>query len=594
MGSTYALAGKYVHPIEIVHNGKSNFTIVVSTKATPSDNRAATILQSYIQKMSGCLLSIVVSDKPTSKSQIQINVSNKLQKKATVAYKKKLKEDGFVIIAKTNSLQILSGGRKGSIYGVVNLLEKKFGCRKYSPTVEVVPEYKDLVVKPFVDFQNPVNRFRVVSGDGELDINIDYRDWERLSAVQDEFANGYIVHTFNKLVPSEKYFATHPEYFSYRNGKRVKDQLCLSNPDVFNLIVTKLKEEMAKQPDKKLWSVSQNDNLLYCQCDACKKVIEEEGSPAGPIIRFVNRIATQFPGKVISTLAYQFSRPAPKVTKPVDNVQIMLCTLELNRSKPIESDPTSKSFRKDIADWSKISKNIYVWDYTVNFSHHIMPFPNLYVLQPNIQFFVKNGIYEHYQQSDTGPGHEFSELKSYILARLLWNPDVNVDSVKKSFLNGYYGAGAVAIGKYIDRIQSEMLKTGERLDIFDSPLAHSLTFLSEDNIKTYDSLFDEAEKAVKDQPYFLQRVKMARLPIQYATIEIGKNDLFGSRGFYTQVNGEFILRPEKKQMIEDFYNICIKNKVTSLSETKLTPEMYYKSSLRFITDKTKEKKTFPK
>ncbi len=580
IGSFHAFAGKYPHPLEIVSDGKSDFTIVVSSKATPFDNRAATLLQSYILKMSGCLLPIVVSDYLTAKNQILINVSTKRQAKADADYAARLKEDGFVIIAKTTGLQILSGGRKGAIYGVVDLLEKQFGCRKYSPTVEVVPKYKDLVVKTFVELQNPVNNFRVVYG--EMTKDMDYRDWERTSVIEEVFADGYYVHTFNRLVPSDKYFAAHPEYFCFTGGKRMRDQLCLSNPDVFSLVVAKLKEEMAKQPDKKLWSVSQNDNFSYCQCDECKKIIAEEGSPAGPIIRFVNKVAAQFPDKTISTLAYQFSRQAPGITKPADNVQIMLCTIELNRSKPIETDPTSKSFLKDIVDWGKISKNIYIWDYTVNFSHHVTPFPNLHVLQPNIQFFVKNGAHQHFQQTNTSAGHEFSELKGYILARLLWNPEVNVDSVKNDFLTGYYGAGGVAIGRYIDRLQSEILKTGERLDIYGHPTVHSSTFLSADNMKAYEQLFDEAENAVKDQPAYLQRVKTARLPIQYAKMEIGKNDLFGPRGYFKEVNGDFVLREDMKQMIEDFHSTCIRNNVTSLSEAGLTPDDYYASTLRSI------------
>ena len=110
--------------------------------------------------------------------------------------------------------------------------------------------------------------------------------------------------------------------------------------------------------------------MLFIQCDACAKVIAEEGSAAGPIIHFVNKVAAQFPDKIISTLAYQYSRKAPKYIKPANNVQIMLCTIELNRSKAIEFDSLSVSFLKDITDWGRISQNIYLWDYTVNFSHH--------------------------------------------------------------------------------------------------------------------------------------------------------------------------------------------------------------------------------
>ncbi|NQT76686.1 MAG: DUF4838 domain-containing protein, partial [Bacteroidetes bacterium] len=55
----------------------------------------------------------------------------------------------------------------------------------------------------------------------------------------------------------------------------------------------------------------------------------------------------------IATLAYQFSRTAPLKTKPADNVLVRLCTIELNRSRPIQHDSLSQSFVKDITDWGK-------------------------------------------------------------------------------------------------------------------------------------------------------------------------------------------------------------------------------------------------
>ncbi|MDP4207015.1 MAG: DUF4838 domain-containing protein, partial [Bacteroidota bacterium] len=323
-------------------------------------------------------------------------------------------------------------------------------------------------------------------------------------------------------------------------------------------------------------------NFSYCQCPECSKVIAEEGTPAGPIIRFVNQVAAHFPDKIISTLAYEYSRQAPKITKPASNVQIMLCTIELSRSKPIEEDPSSRSFLKDIEDWGKISNHIYLWDYTVNFSHHISPFPNQHTLQPNIQFFSKNGAHEHFQQSNTDIGHEFSELKSYLISRLLWNPNVNADSVKNEFLTGYYKAAAPFIRNYIDRLEGEIISSGEGLDIYGSPVGHASTFLSEKNTQYYTECFNNAENAVKDDLQLLQRVKTARLPLEYALMEIGKNDMFGPRGWYTESNGKFILRQDMRNMLEDFNTTCIKNGVKSVNEAGLTPADYYKATLRFI------------
>ncbi len=105
-----------------------------------------------------------------------------------------------------------------------------------------------------------------------------------------------------------------------------------------------------------------------------------------------------FPDKIISTLAYQYTRSAPKKVKPLPNVNIMLCSIECNRSMPIAKDPSSASFVKDIKDWTKLTGNILIWDYVVQFRNYISPFPNLRVLQPNLAFFADNGCRLMFQQ----------------------------------------------------------------------------------------------------------------------------------------------------------------------------------------------------
>jgi Domain of unknown function (DUF4838) len=409
----------------LVKNEQPLFTISIAANPTESDSKAAELLQSSIKKMAHCELQIVKTDKPNLKNTIYITPSVSSLPKAFKkhftpdfeAKKKALIDDAFLISVQTDNILILNGGKKGAYYGVVHLLEKYFDCRMYAPNVEIMPQKTTISLPILCEMDKPVNTIRIVNG-VMTQQNEAYRNWQRLNDHNEEFAKGYYVHTFDHLVPWQTHFDAHPEYFALMNGKRLIDQLCLTHPDVYDLTIKKLKEEMAKQPTKKLWSVSQGDNFSYCQCDKCAKIIADEGSAAAPIIHFVNKVAAEFPDKMISTLAYQYSRKAPKHVKPADNVQIMLCTIELSRSKAIENDPLptvsgcaiSISFLKDITDWGKISKNIYLWDYTVNFSHHITPFPNLHTLQPNIQFFTKNNVNAHFQQTNASIGHEFSEV----------------------------------------------------------------------------------------------------------------------------------------------------------------------------------------
>lgn len=567
--------------INLVTDGKSNYTIVLPMNASAEELRAAGFLNEHLYEIAGCRLPIVHADKLVSSNSISISKCPDI-----------INDDGFIVYNEGSSLIIKGGGEKGCIYGVAEILEKYMGVRYYSPKYVIIPKTANIYLPGMNLKDSPVNTYRNVNGQFTSDEN--YKDFNRLHTISDMFATGYFVHTFHRLVPWTEYFHTNPEYFAWMNGKHVIDQICLSNPEVFDIVTGKLRVEMELQPDKKVWSVSQDDNFSYCQCDDCSKINQEEKSPAGPIIRFVNRVADEFPDKVISTLAYQYSRPAPVKTKPRSNVQVMLCTIELNRSKPIATDPASISFLKDMEDWGKISNHIYLWDYTVNFNHHITPFPNIHTLKPNIQLFVDNHVREHFQQSNTGTAHEFSELKSYLIAKLLWNPDADVQKIIREFTDGYYGPAGKWIRKYISALEKEILKTGEWLDIYGPPTQHQHTFLSAENVALYNQYFDKAEKAVMNQPGYLLHVQTARMALQYAIMEIGKNDMFGPRGWYYEQNGDFYPRQDMIDMLEKFYRTSIDCEAAVVNEAGLTAEEYYHSTRRFIDVQVKGNLAFRK
>ncbi|MBP7706186.1 MAG: DUF4838 domain-containing protein [Candidatus Aminicenantes bacterium] len=564
----------------LVDHGRPAATIVIPPDAGEAARRAADILRTSVLKMSGVDLPVVAAAEPSRPNCAVLGFPPESLPPEVATALPTLRPDGFVAAASNGHLYVVGGSGRGVVYGVVHLLEKYFGCRRFSPTAERFPRADDLALGCLYEAVNPANDVRAVNGD--LTLDADYRDWLRLTDLREIYGDGYYVHTFDRLVPWRTWFAAHPEYFALMNGKRVPDQPCLSRPEVFDIAAARLREEMAAQPDKRTWSVSQNDNFSYCQCPECLKAIEEEGSPAGPVVRFVNRIAALFPDRTISTLAYQYSRPAPRRTRPLPNVEIMLCTIELDRSRPIAEAPASASFVRDIGDWARLTDNIYLWDYTVNFSHFVSPFPNLRVLAPNIRFFAGHGVGKHFQQTNTGPGHEGSELKAYLLARLLWDPKTDPDAVVDEFLDGYYGRAGRWIRRYIDALHDALERSGARLDIYEPPAVHAADYLSADDVAVYNGLFDKAEAAVAGDREALGRVRTARLPLLYAELEIAKDDMFGPRGFYEERGGRFAARPDMVRRLESFAARCREGGVRNLNEGGLSPEAYVEAFRRFV------------
>ncbi len=387
---------------------------------------------------------------------------------------------------------------------------------------------------------------------------------------------GLWVHTMHRFVPPTQ-FEKHPEYFAMRNGVRVPDQLCLSNTKVLRITVDSLRATMARKPAARYWSVSQMDNFNHCQCALCHRTDSIDGSPSGSIIRFANALADSFPDKVISTLAYQYSRSAPKVTKPRPNVNIMLCSIEEDRSRPIAASSQPGSFTADLQDWSSLTKNIIVWDYVINFSHLVMPFPNWKVLATNLQLFRDNGVPMMFEQGLSSPGGEMPEFRTYLLAKLLWNPDLNVDSLRWHFMDTYYGEAGVYIDKYTRLLEEELDKSGKPLTLYEHPQAHKDGYLSPENIAKYKMLFNSAEAAVMDEDTIYQwRVEDARLGIMYAELEIARAMPHAPNGLFEKDSaGHWRAKPYYVELLDTFIARAKKHGHVLLHETRNTPDEYY-------------------
>ena len=572
----------------------SRYRIIIPSSPTDHEMKAANVLQDYLLQISGAALPIIKANKATSPYEIVLGQNERLDELDIGISLNDLKKDGFLIKTDSLRLVIAGGSEKGTLFGVYSFLEDYLGCRMYSPTVKLIPEIKKIAFNEINDLQVPALDIRTTHY--KITWDAEYIDWHKLS--HDENGErpdwGMWVHTFHALVPPDTYFAEHPEYFSMVNGKRLPTQLCLTNPDVLKITVQNLRKKIAENPEALYWSVSQNDNRNYCTCDNCKAIDEREGSPSGSIIQFVNQVADQFPDRMISTLAYEYGRKAPKTLKPRENVNIMLCSIEVFRDKSIEEDPTSADFMQDVIDWGKIAKDIIVWDYVIQFPNLISPFPNLQVIQPNLQFFVKNGVTAMFEQGNREVGGEFAALRAYLISKLMWNPDANVDTLMNDFLNGYYGPGGKYIRTYIDEMRVALLESEAHLRIFGSPNEAADSYLTPELIDRYEVLFDEAEIAAADSAELLERVRIARLPLDFAIMEQAKKVYTGERGLFHKVDGNWEASTEIRSKIDPFTDLCIREGVTRVKEWSTSPDEYRSSMYRLFAQGMNEHLAYKK
>ena len=518
-------AGKSI-TYSLVSGKKSSYRIALDPKASESEQWAARELQHWLKEIAGAELPIQTIDQTFTGPQIILGYNVVIKEKTVAATPTDL-DESFRYCNSGPDILIYGGKQRGTMYGVMAFLENELGCRWYTPTVSVIPKREEITFNSYDHSEAPGIRVRnnfyfeafdsIWATRNRMNGSMDTR--QQPGGVESYWA----VHTFYPLMPPTEFYKKHPEYYSLINNKRIHEeaQLCLTNPDVLKIITQRIKKRMRESPEYLIYDVSQNDWDNPCQCEKCQAIVKREGSESGVIIWFVNQVAEaiekEFPDKYIGTLAYKYSRKPCETIHPRKNVVVRLCSIECCFSHDIKSCPRNKSFLEDMQGWSAIAPNLYIWDYVVYFQHYIMPYPNIRVLQPNIKTFQENnsiGIME--QAAYQSRGGEFAELRSYVISRLLWNPDCNVEDVINDFMHGYYGRAGKYVRQYFDLLYSRI--TPETHIHIETHKYNKLTaqddIFSGEFVEQSCRIFENAGK-VADNVEILHRVEMASLPVLY-------------------------------------------------------------------------------
>ncbi len=416
-------------------------------------------------------------------------------------------------------VNIIGGNGRGVFYGVVRFLEEYAGTRFF--TYELETHTADPVTLPetiLIEY-TPVFEFRSTSWtamttDPLFCVKSGVNGF--VGSITDDmggiitYGSGLFVHTFGVLTETD-----YP-YPGYAPNPCLALDTAIGQENLAK-VIKNLRAVLEKDPTVNIVSVSQNDTEDHCECENCLAIEKEEGSPAGVLLRFINAVADDlapdYPNLVIDTLAYKYTRKAPLITKPRDNVCIRLCSIECHFNHPLTTENCSvcSAFRYDLVEWSKICENIYIWDYTTDFSYYISFFPNLHVLRENMQFFADHNVKGMFEQGNgQGPSGEFGELRAYLLAKLMMYPYMTEEEYyahMDEFLAAYYGAGWKNIRSYIDQV-SALALNGPGHTIYHQPFTavnDNFYRVIEDGVTKW---WDKAEELAGDRLEYVQRSRL--------------------------------------------------------------------------------------
>lgn len=523
--------------ITLAQNGKSDYVIVVPDDAIPAEQTAAQQLQKYFLQMTKVSLP-VKSEKDVAASAPQILVGNSARAKVLLPNIdwNNLGKDGILMQTSDKNL-ILAGNRpRGSLYAVLEFLENA-GCRFWWPGAYEIPQKSTFTVASQNIHYIPPFAYRQNSAH-ETYTNEEYATMLRENGNRqpqtDAWGNHYEilgwVHTFSKLLPVQKYFSQHPEWYSDpANGFKPaaasskmpsaqQTDLCLGNPQVLDAVTDQALAWIKQNPKAGYISISQNDNANnYCRDPYAEDLIKKEGSPSAPLLEFVNKVAERihqlYPDFIVETLAYHYSEKPPKTIRPGKNVLIRLAPISADYGHPINSDQNAKA-RDNLLVWEKIAPELFIWNYTTNFHNMLMPHPNMRDLGNDLRFFAAHhvtGVFEQGNSSTNNVG-DFEPLRAYLIGKLMWNPALDQNRIINEFLRGYYGDAAPFFRQYLQLIDDAFPRDKQKLSTFNN----DFSFLTLDVMNQATRLFDKAAAAVKDQKVLSERVAKERFSLDLA------------------------------------------------------------------------------
>lgn len=555
----------------LIRDGNPNYHIVIGDTTSGSyDRLASDELAHYLHAIAG-----THSNKSPRSEQCNIYIGKTIQTSKKLHQRlNQLHDDGFLVYSDSKDLYICGNTEQATIYGVYDFLEHHLGCRFLTPHDEVVPHCDNFTLYPIDEVKNPSFAYRETlyyypnhSDDYCLKHKLHNRNDMRKQW-------GMFVHTFRHLIPTDRYFDTHPEWFSQIGGQRVKDgQPCLSDSDMLDELCRNLDSMMRANPGQTIWSVSNNDNYNVCTCPACRHSDSLYGGPSGTLIHFINQVARRFPDKTISTLGYQFTRRPPRQDcaepqQPDSNVSIMFCSIECGRQLPIADAAGEQSFRDDMEGWSKICDNIFMWDYVVQFRNFWDPFPNLHVIKPNLHYFHDHGVRQMFEQG-SGADNKTSwmELRTYLIANLMWDIEADADSIIHDFCLHYYLQAAPFVEAFYREMSQSLIASGSRLDIYGYAADGREGYLSPKQIQRYKNLIQQAYATLKDDSdsALADRIRYLELSLDYAILELAMDEPADNS---SQFSSEMIRRADR------FVNDCHRFGIEYLHEMGLTVDEY--------------------
>lgn len=450
--------------VTLVKVGRSDFVILHAPAAPTSVQTAAKELQHYLETTSGAKLPIVASDVPPKVPFIALG-DTAVARAAGIAVRD-VPLEGFRLATRGGNLFVAGpdtgdgettpqgGTSTGTLNGVYSFIEEFLDVRWLLPGEmgEDVPRRDTVLIPPLERVQQPVFLNRRLPGIQNTQKAV--QEWSQRQKLGFSL---FLEHSHNwqQVVPA-KLYDEHPDWFAEFGGKRpppVGDRYKLetTNPELIQHFAEAAMTAFRRDPRRTVFSLSPSDSDNW-STSAASEVLYDK-NPHGRlsvtplILKFYNDVAKivgkEFPDRKLAGYIYaSYLYPPSGGVPPMEPNLFIVIAPSISYGYQLYRKSVPEDWERILKAWSAQTSQIAYYDlfnWLKGSTGAITP-PAPEILNfafPRLKRYGMKGVYIYGTE-------EWSQaaVNNYVLAKMVWNPDLDANVLCDEFYRRAYGPAA--------------------------------------------------------------------------------------------------------------------------------------------------------
>jgi hypothetical protein len=464
--------------LRLAYRSIARALIVIPDDASVTEEYASQELKTHLDKMTGGTFRIIREADNSGGMQIHVGRTN-----FALPFAIGIEKEAFTIRNNGKKIALIGGSDAGTLYAVFEFLEE-MGVKWLVPDEElgtVIPLKPDLYFRLVNKVFNPAFELRGLNGGiwglrNKSNFIVD----SALPFPAFAYPEKMRIHTMDTWLPPEIYYAPRPELYAFVDGSRDPFRFVgerksywkeeTGSEDTAMVVAENICEAYKKNPLTERFLLSPLDGTNWSQSPESMALDEQSVSKWQRYSRryyvFYTRVAELVgkcaPDARVIAYAYHYYTfpPDDRSISAPNNLELMVAHYTpFDLARPM-SDPGSACnalFVSTMDGWEELfGKKLYVFEYYWKLTWLGLPWPIAHTIAEDIPYLHGRGVKGILSQSSRTGDVWVNGLNFYLAAKLLWNPDLDPETIKKEWIRGLFAEVSKPMEQYYNVMENSM------------------------------------------------------------------------------------------------------------------------------------------